>query len=175
MRSVSTRLISSGMVQSSERSPASRWATGTPSLAAASAQASVEFTSPATTTRSGRRSNSTCSKPIEDLAGLVAVGAGPDFEAHVRLREAEVAEDVVGEAAVVVLSGVNDELAGVPAPAHRLDDRRHLHEVRTGAHDVGDQRAGEPGPGVRTGAARAARVRARARSSVVASIESTCL
>ena len=53
-RSVRTRLTSSGMLQSNERRPASTWATAMPSLDAASAQASVELTSPATTTDSGR-------------------------------------------------------------------------------------------------------------------------
>ncbi len=61
---MSTRLTSSGMLQSSERRPASTCATAMPSLDAASAQASVEFTSPATTTRSGWCSNSTSSKAI---------------------------------------------------------------------------------------------------------------
>ena len=53
-RSVRTRLISSGIVQSPDRRPASRWTIGIPSFDAASAQASVEFTSPATTTTAGR-------------------------------------------------------------------------------------------------------------------------
>ena len=53
-RSVSTRLISSGIDQSPERRPDSTWTMGTPSLAAASAAAIVELTSPATTSAAGR-------------------------------------------------------------------------------------------------------------------------
>ena len=64
-RSVSTRLISSGIAQSRERRPASTWATGTSSLAAASAHASVPLTSPPTTTiDTCGSSSSTCSNPI---------------------------------------------------------------------------------------------------------------
>ena len=53
-RSVTTRLISSGMPQSRLRSPASTWASRAPDLAVTSAQPIVEFTSPTTTTTSGR-------------------------------------------------------------------------------------------------------------------------
>ena len=52
MRSVKTRLISSGMFQSRDRNPASTWATGMPNFTAAIAQAIVELTSPTTTTAS---------------------------------------------------------------------------------------------------------------------------
>ena len=48
------RLISSGMVRSPLRSPASTWASGMPSFTAVRAAASVELTSPTTTTQSGR-------------------------------------------------------------------------------------------------------------------------
>ena len=44
--SATTRLTSSGIRRSNERSPASTCATGTVSLAATSAPASVEFVSP---------------------------------------------------------------------------------------------------------------------------------
>ena len=57
--SVRMRLISSGMVRSKLRRPASTWATGTPSLTAVRAQAIVELTSPTTTTASGRCSSTT--------------------------------------------------------------------------------------------------------------------
>ena len=50
-RSVKTLFISSGMVQSLDRRPASTCATGMPCLAATSAHAIVEFTSPNTTTQ----------------------------------------------------------------------------------------------------------------------------
>ena len=124
-RSVSTRLISSGIVQSAERRPASTCATGMPSFEAASAQARVEFTSPATTTRSGRsleqhlleRDQHACrsgrrgcpSRPPGSTSG-----AG----------KSEVGEDVVGQPLVVVLAGVHDQL-----PRRR----RAAHGVMTGA------------------------------------------
>ena len=56
------RFSSSGMARSPERSPASTWTTGTWRLAATSAVASVEFTSPTTTTASGATVSSTGSK-----------------------------------------------------------------------------------------------------------------
>ena len=52
--SVATRLISSGMARSRERSPASRWTVLMPSFTPVSAQARVELTSPTTTSQSGR-------------------------------------------------------------------------------------------------------------------------
>ena len=64
MVSVRTRLVSSGIVRSKLRRPASTWATGTPALAATSAQLSVEFTSPTTTTVSGAISLRTGSKRV---------------------------------------------------------------------------------------------------------------
>jgi hypothetical protein len=71
-------VISSGMGQSRDRRPASTWAIEMPSLAAASAQATVELTSPATTTRSGRASRRMRSNAIRTPARLLAVGAGAD-------------------------------------------------------------------------------------------------
>ena len=82
-----TRLISSGIVQSPERSPDSRWATGMPSLAAASAQASVELTSPATTTTVRPLLEEDLLERDQHLAGLLAVGPGADAEEAVRRRE----------------------------------------------------------------------------------------
>src|SRR5665647_2873219 len=51
--SVSSRLSSSGILRSPLRRPASTCATGMPSLVAQSAAATVELTSPTTTTSSG--------------------------------------------------------------------------------------------------------------------------
>ena len=53
-RSVTMRLISSGIVRSQLRNPASTWAMRMPIFAATSAAATVEFTSPYTITQSGR-------------------------------------------------------------------------------------------------------------------------
>ena len=60
-RSVTTRLTSSGMLQSRLRSPASTWATLIPSLAATSEHATVLFTSPTTVTTSTSASAKTFS------------------------------------------------------------------------------------------------------------------
>ena len=61
IESVMRRLISSGMLQSPERMPASTWATGTRSFCAAMAQAIVDVTSPTTRHRSLRASSSSFS------------------------------------------------------------------------------------------------------------------
>ena len=66
--SVSLRLCSSGINGSKLLSPASRCATGTWSLTAASAPASVELTSPATTTRSGSSASITAAMRVSALA-----------------------------------------------------------------------------------------------------------
>ena len=124
-RSVRTRLISSGMPQSKERRPASTCATGMPCLAAASAQPSVELTSPATTT---------ADRPLLD-AGPARSRSGPWPSARrarrsrrqeaVGRREVEVGQDLVRHLGVVVLAGVHDDL---PERA-----RRRSSAVMTGA------------------------------------------
>ena len=65
---MTTRLSSSGIDQSPERSPDSMWATGTRSFAAASAAAIVELTSPATRTSSAGFAFSSASTPINTPA-----------------------------------------------------------------------------------------------------------
>ncbi len=59
--SVTILLISSGMVLSNDRRPASRWATGMLSFTAVSVAAMVEFTSPTTMTMSGFRARNSSS------------------------------------------------------------------------------------------------------------------
>ena len=110
-RSVRTRLISSGIAQSPERRPDSRWATGIPSLAAARAQASVELTSPATTTTAGRWLEEDPLELDQHLARLLAVRARAHPERVVGRREAEIVEDLLGHPPVVVLARVDDDLA----------------------------------------------------------------
>ena len=61
--SVTSRLISSGMVMSPLRSPASTCATGMFSFFATMEQASVEFTSPTTSTASARSALGKPAKP----------------------------------------------------------------------------------------------------------------
>jgi hypothetical protein len=66
------RLTSSGMLQSRLRSPASTCASRAPDFAVTSAQPRVEFTSPTTTTTSGRRSPASGSKAAITLPVWVA-------------------------------------------------------------------------------------------------------
>src|ERR1043165_3729534 len=56
---------------------------------------------------------------------------------RVRFWELEVAEVRIGHRRVVVLSGMDHErLKLPPAPFHRRDDRRHLHEIRPRADNI---------------------------------------
>jgi hypothetical protein len=72
MLSVTRRLISSGIRMSPLRRPASTWATGMSSFLASMEQASVEFTSPTTSTQSGRAFWQISSKATMILAVWVA-------------------------------------------------------------------------------------------------------
>ena len=81
----------------------------------------------------------------EREAGLLPVRAGPDPEEAVRPREAEVVEDLRRHALVVVLARVDDELAEEATPPARLDDRRHLDEVRASSDCEDDRRHVLPG------------------------------
>jgi hypothetical protein len=67
-----TRLTSSGIDQSWLRSPDSMCATRIPRLRAATAPASVELTSPATTTSSGASSANVCSSSSAADSGVRA-------------------------------------------------------------------------------------------------------
>ncbi|OPY13630.1 MAG: hypothetical protein A4E69_01540 [Syntrophus sp. PtaB.Bin138] len=77
MASVTMRLISSGMAISKLRSPASTWATRIPIFLATMLQASVELTSPTTTTQSGLSFRQTSSKAVMILDVCTACEAEP--------------------------------------------------------------------------------------------------
>ena len=94
-------------------------ATGTPSFAAASAAASVEFTSPATRTRSGAALERAPLDADEGFRGLLRMRAGADAEEVVGLRQAELVEEDVGHVGVVVLAGMDERRASTPASAAR--------------------------------------------------------
>ena len=106
--SVRRRLISSGIVRSKLRRPASTWATGIPSLTAASAQATVLLTSPKTTVAAGRSFEQVGLVPLEDPRGLGAVASGAHLQMDVGRGDAELVEEHVGHRLVVVLAGVDD-------------------------------------------------------------------
>ena len=110
MRSTSTRFSSSGIARSNERRPASTWATGTSSLAAASAPASVEFVSPKTRTTSGCSSSTAASIARQHAARLLAVRAGAGVELVARRGEPELVEEDCRELAVVMLARVQHDL-----------------------------------------------------------------
>ena len=78
--SATLRLCSSGMVLSKLLSPASRWQTGIWSFTAASAPASVELTSPGTSTRSGCQLLEDLLEADQRLRGLYPMRAGADLE-----------------------------------------------------------------------------------------------
>ncbi len=61
-----------------------------------------------------------------------------DAEEDVDGGEVEVGQDAVRHLAVVVLPRVNDGLVEHPAAIQRLDDGRHLHEVRPSADNMHD-------------------------------------
>ena len=115
--SVTMRLISSGIVRSKLRSPASTWATRHAQLRRDQAQASVELTSPTTTTRSGRSSTTTGSKRHHHLGGLLGVGARADAQVDVGRRQPELVEEHVGHRLVVVLAGVHQHAGECAAGA----------------------------------------------------------
>ena len=87
------RLISSGIVRSKLRRPASTWPTGMPSFAATSAAASVEFTSPGTSTTSGLRLEQHRLEALHHARRLLRVRARADAEQVVRLADAELLEE----------------------------------------------------------------------------------
>ena len=145
--SVSTRLCSSGIARSKLRRPASMWAIGTPSFTAASAAASVELTSPATTQRSISRSSRTRSTPTRAFAVCSACVPGADAEELVRPRHPELAEEDVRHRVVVVLPRMQEhELQGGIERGQLPVDRSRLHEVRPRADDKADasRHAGDP-------------------------------
>ena len=114
-------------------------AIGTPSFTAASAPASVELTSPATTQRSISRSQQDPLDPDERLRRLLGVRSGADAEELVRPRHPELAEEDVRHRVVVVLPRVQEhELQGGVERGQLPVHRSRLHEVRPRADDKAD-------------------------------------
>ncbi len=142
--SVTRRLISSGIVRSNERRPASTWATRTPSFAATRVQAIVEFTSPTTTSQSGAKACSTGSKRSITCAVWAAWLPEPTSRFSSGGGDLQLVEEHLRHALVVVLTRVHQALLEQAVPrGHRAHHGRDLHEVRAGADDVQDlERAG---------------------------------
>ena len=137
--SVSLRLCSSGIAQSNERRPASRWQTGICSLTAASAPASVELMSPGTTTRSGRSSWNTCSRPVSARAVCSPCRPSGPRAARAGAAAGSSAKKTSLDRRVVVLARVDQPLLDGPAPLELRVDGRDLHVVRARADDVDDE------------------------------------
>ena len=136
-RSVSTRLISSGIVRSQLRSPASTCATRTPSLPATSAQARVELTSPTTTTQSGCSRDHYALERQHDPRRLLGVRPAADAEVDVRFGHSQIAEERLRHRVVVMLPGVNEDLRDLAAASViSAMIGADLHEVGARAHHV---------------------------------------
>ena len=128
-----TRLRSSGIDQSPLRKPDSMWQTVIPRLAAATAPASVELTSPATTTSSGCKFTEDALQRRQGILGRSSV------ELDVRPGQRELREENVLHDRVVVLARVNEPLFDVAKLLERVVDRSDLHVVRPRADHMDDE------------------------------------
>ena len=130
------------MVRSKLRSPASTWATGTPSFTAASAQATVELTSPNTTGRGPRLQDSASKRSM-----ICAVCAAWEPEPTSRWTSGcgmrSSSKEDVRHRLVVVLAGVDDPAGQLPLGVESADDRGDLHEIGAGARDEIERQHGE--------------------------------
>ena len=68
-------------------------------------------------------------------AVCAACDAGADLEVVIRARDAELGEEGVRHVGVVVLPGVDDDVADAGPPRGGPRDRRELHEVGARADD----------------------------------------
>ena len=104
-------------------------------MAATSEQATVELTSPTTSTTSGRCMSDERFEGGHDRRGLGGVTAGTDLEHVLRRSDVELGEEHVAHPVVVVLAGVDEHgahAAGFEGGDHRLE----LREVRACAGDA---------------------------------------
>ena len=90
------RLISSGIVRSKLRRPASTCAIGISSFAATSDAAIVELTSPTTTTRSGRSARQISSNAIITFAVCTAWLAEPTPRSRSGVGSSQLREEAAG-------------------------------------------------------------------------------
>ena len=160
MWSVTTRLTSSGIERSKLRSPDSTWATAIPSLAAHSAAASVELTSPGTRTRSGRSLAAPArAAPAPARSAPRGSPSRPRACGRARARRAPRGRSRTSAGRSAGRCGRSPTAVGDPI-AQRRDHRRHLDEVRARPDDVDDAHRAS------TSALRcASRARSRSRSA----------
>ncbi len=149
--SVSFRLCSSGIVRSKLRRPDSMCATGIESLTAASAAASVELTSPATTTRSGRSTSKICATPSSARAVCSPWSSRADLETNVGHGKPELVDEDIRHFGVVVLAGVNEANADARVElAECLQHGSRLHEVGARTDHEANLRSHAPDDGTPT-------------------------
>ena len=68
----------------------------------------------------------------------------PDAEVQVRLRDSELMEEEIAHVRVVVLAGVDQQRLDAVETGIGFHQRRNLHQVGTGAHDVQDLHGAPP-------------------------------
>jgi len=66
------------------------------------------------------------------------VGAGTNFQIHVRRGNAHLAEENVGEFFVVVLAGVDEDGFDFRVTLHLVHERRDFREIGAGSDDIQD-------------------------------------
>ena len=142
---MSRRLCSSGIDQSKLRSPASRWHTGIPSLTAASAPASVELTSPGTTTRSGSQlAGRPASSPSSARAVCAPCAPEPTSSFTCGTGSGSSAKKTSLDGRVVVLARVDEPLLDRAALA-----RARRRAARSSCSSAGRRRRGRRAGGSR--------------------------
>ena len=109
-----------------------------PSLLAVSAAASVELTSPGTSTRSGSPVDDDRLEALHHARGLHGVRARADLQHAVGRADPELVEEDLRHRLVVVLAGVHEQVLEARPALDLGDDGRHLDEVRPGSDDGQD-------------------------------------
>ena len=138
--SVRIRLISSGIVRSKLRSPASTWATLTPELDGDQGAGNRRIDVADDEHEVGSRIEQHGLEGGHDRRRLLRVAARSHVQVDVGRRHAEVVEEHLRELFVVVLAGVDDDGGEEVRPRLQLrHDGRDLHEVRPRADDAEDR------------------------------------
>jgi hypothetical protein len=113
--STSTRLTSSGIFLLNDRKPASTWATGICSLAAARTPARVVLVSPKTKAISGLSFKKYFLNAFQHISSLLAMGSGSNAQMIIGIWYAQFLEEDPAHLVIVMLTGVNDNLIHILA------------------------------------------------------------
>ena len=104
-----------------------------------SAPASVELTSPGTTSASRTKAVEHGFDAFQRACRLSSVGSRADVELELRCADFELVDEDSGHLTVIVLAGVDDHMAELGrTPPELRDERRHLHVVRSRADQIRD-------------------------------------